>query len=823
MTVLDKLSVSQWRWCLLATVAGVAILPATPAFAQEAQPSAPTTSAATVPSAAVPEEERMGLGDIVVTAQRRSESAQRVPVAINALDTKALNNIGFTKPADVVAIVPSVQVQEVYGKFQPIFAIRGIAQQSYSANQSSPVGVYADEVYIGETFLHGANFFDLERVEVLKGPQGTLYGKNTTGGAINMISRTPSVDDGAHMNFTVGYGNYDAVRSEAGVEGALIPGKLAVRVSGYYTDDDGFQRVVNLGTRGAETHLWGARATVVFEPTSNFSAILRYTHGETDQVPNYAFSIGYLPGGVDFAGYKRPNSLGFWDVESDVRDQRLKIRYDLVSLTGKLSLDTFDIVSVTGYHTSDKYQKYDVDGSPFNQGSQLFNNKTKAFSQDMRVVTTGTGPLKLIVGGYYGFERNDQHNTYDLYATELNGLIAAYTPLVGAPTANYIATFLNGVGQADQRQNLYHRTWAGYGEATYKIGPRFGVTVGLRYTRDTDVQDYYNTSTRVSPTFPTSFVPAGTPAGTPLGSYIPGNITAGTANPIDALFYPDYSSYLRGPYTTASAPRLEVTNNRLTGKITLDFKPTDTSLLYATYSRGYRNGNYNAGIHWLAQTTSQGAYATPETVNAYEIGLKSEWFGRSLRFNASGFWYDYSNQQFEDVRGVSNVLLNAGKSRVRGIETELLVSPVQGLTLSLNGLYLDAKYRQLTLQGFNLNGNTLPSSPKWSGTAAIDYLAPLGGNFDLAFHVDASARSRQYYSAFNRVNNNQNIGQSGYSLVNGRVALRNSDGYELAFWTKNLFNKKYVAYAINLQSAYANDYLMAGSPRTYGVELSYKF
>lgn len=272
------------RAMLLSGVATFGLLAATSAAAQETQ-----TSPAATPS---PQATDSGIADIVVTAQRRSESSQSVPVAISALDDKALARVGFMKAADVAAVVPSLQVQEVYGRFQPIFAIRGISQSSYTANQSSPIGVYADEAYIGETFLHGANFFDVDRVEVLKGPQGTLYGKNTTGGAINLISRSPKLDDGFHANATVGYGNYEAVNIEAGAEATLIPGKLAVRVAGFFNDDEGYQRIVNLGQRAGETHGGGVRATLLFKPLDDLKFVFRYTHTETSQRPNIARAIG---------------------------------------------------------------------------------------------------------------------------------------------------------------------------------------------------------------------------------------------------------------------------------------------------------------------------------------------------------------------------------------------------------------------------------------------------------------------------------------------------------------------------------------------------
>lgn len=759
-----------------------------------------------------------GLGDIVVTAQRRSENLQNVPVSITALGRDTIENVGLDSAADLAALVPSLQVQGVLGKFQPIFAIRGISQASYTANQVGPIGVYADEAYIGEAFLHGANLFDLERVEVLKGPQGTIYGKNTTGGAINLVSRTPRIDDNISGNLTAGYGNYKAVRLDGGIEGTLVPGKLAVRVAAYFEDDEGYQRIVNLGQRAAETHSWGIRGTLVFEPSDNFQSILRYTHSETDQTPAMNRPIGAIPVGpggvgVDLSGYSRPATLGRRDFESDNDGQYLRVSFDKLTLTNTLGLDSFDIVSVSSYHRSKKRLFVDIDGGAGALADHDFDNDTKAFSQDLRLVTTGSGDVKFIGGLYYGYEKNAQRNTAWLYRSRLLGL-EGLLPLLGTTdpaTIAYISNFYSQYGMIEARQTLNHKSYAAYTETRWQATPRFAVIAGLRYTRDRDGQIFYNISRYASR------------GGAPIGSYIPGNITAGTANPIDAAFDAGLTTYLDGPYTTASAPQLFVTNKRVTGKLTLEYEASDDVMLYGTYSRGYRSGNFNAGIHYLFRQPNDTAYARPETIDAYEIGMKSDLLDRRLRLNLAAFQYDYKNQQFEDVQGIATVLLNAGASRLRGIEMEATVAPVDRLTIALNATYLDAKYKKIVLSGNDLSGNRLISAPKYSGSVAVDYAVPVGGAMELRFHADSSFRSRQWFSAYNDKAGYDRIGQKAYALVNGRLALTSDAGWEVALWGKNLFDKNFVTYGINIQSAYGMDYLIDGAPRTYGVELSYKF
>ena len=203
--------------------------------------------------------------------------------------------------------------------------------------------------------------------------------------------------------------------------------------------------------------------------------------------------------------------------------------------------------------------------------------------------------------------------------------------------------------------------------------------------------------------------------------------------------------------------------------------------------------------------------------------MKSDLLDRRLRLNLAAFQYDYKNQQFEDVQGIATVLLNAGASRLRGIEMEATVAPVDRLTIALNATYLDAKYKKIVLSGNDLSGNRLISAPKYSGSVAVDYAVPVGGAMELRFHADSSFRSRQWFSAYNDKAGYDRIGQKAYALVNGRLALSSDAGWEVALWGKNLFDKNFVTYGINIQSAYGMDYLIDGAPRTYGVELSYKF
>lgn len=792
----------------LAVLCSAALL-ASPANAQDAARADATAQAASG-----------GVDEILVTAQRRSESIQDIPVAISALGKKALDQIGFLRPNDVGAVVPNVQVSEVYGRFQPIFSVRGVSQSDYNSNVTSPVGVYVDEAYIGSVFLHGSNFFDVERVEVLRGPQGTLYGKNTTGGAINLISKAPEVDGKLSGDFRGSYGNYKAVSIDAAIEAPLIQDVLAARIAVTYADDEGYQKDVTNNRRLAETHYWGVRGTLAFRPSDTFKATLRYTHGKTDQVATAPLNKGSLEipgvGAIDFSGYQRPATLGFRERE-DNRTGNVEVNFDLVTLSATLSLPSFDIVSVTSYHSGIYSQQANTDGSPLQLLEIDWASKTKAFSQDLRAVTTGSDGFKLIVGGYYGKEKIKTFNIFEILQSPLVPLRAFAPPF---------AALLEQYGGLQQRQEIERESMAAYSQVRWDFADRWGLDVGLRYTRDIDRMPLYNIS-RIDPNR------------TPVGSFVPGNISPALLGfPVDNAFLPpsaDFPAgiYLDGPYTTASAPAQRIRNQRVTGKFGVDFKPTDDVMLYASYSRGYRSGNFNGGNYYIAKTAAEGSYAKPEVLDAYEVGIKSEWFDRKLRVNAAAFQYNYTDQQFVNVVGVSVSLENAGASRIRGFEVEAVAKPFDGLMIQASANVLDSVFTRLSLSDsstadlsdkIDLSGNQLISSPKFSATLGADYTIPLSGALSIDLHVDASYRSRQWFSAYNDKLGYGNIGQKGYALANGRVTLINEDaGYQIALWGKNVFNKKYTSYAIDLTGGFGYDYFLSGTPRTYGLELSYKF
>lgn len=744
------------------------------------------------------------LEEVVVTAQRRTESAQDVPVAITAIDGSAIQDMGYENANDITRQIPNMNVSNPYGDTQPIFSIRGISMSDYSPNQSSPIGVYVDEAYLGAIYTHGLNFFDTERIEALRGPQGTLYGKNTTGGAVNIISNTPQINDPVAGYVTVGAGDYSMRSVQAAAEATLVDDFLAARIALTYKEDDGFVDNKTTGDELGTSDYQAVRLTLNSQLTESFNAVLKLTTGENDSKVNPPRNEGRYNGtNTDITGYTRPSSLDFYDVESN-REGKLEVELDQLVLKLSYEADNYSIVSVTSAYDSSYFQGQDTDGSPLTLLETDWSTDTESISQDLRYVSNFDGPINFVAGVYYGREEADLANLYTLY---------------GDPTLE-LGFVLNEFGQVDQTMETTKETLAAYGQFRFELTDRLGMDIGLRYTRDENTLDHLNIS-RLNYD------------GSSRGSWVPGNTTQGTANPIDNPFDFNTGIYTDGVFTRASAPELDETEGEWTGKVGLDYAFNDELMGYLSYNRGFRSGSFNSGAYFLERPLET-AYAEPEFVNAYEIGTKIDFLDGRARLNAAAFFYDYQDQQFINVVGVSNFLENAGGAEVLGAEVELWLQPVDHLVIQASLGVLDTEYTDLTLADtstlfdlddeVDLSGNELISAPAVNFNIAVDYDFVFANSAVLRPHVDAVYLDDQWFSAYNDDLNYGEIKQDAYWIYNARLTLLLDDErYMIAAWAKNLTDEEYDTYGINLQASFGYDYLFPGAPRRYGVEFSYRF
>lgn len=806
------------------------------------------------------------LEEVIVTAQKTSSSTQDTPIAITGMTGDALEKFGFQNANDISAQVPNMQVSGPYGDVQPIFAIRGVSMSDYSSNQASPIGVYTDEMYMGATYTHGMNFFDVERLEVLRGPQGTLYGKNTTGGAVNIVTRSARVGDEFAVNAKGGTGSYGLTSTELGIQDTVIDEVLALRLGYASTRHDGYFENELGGSNLSQLDFQGARLTAHWLATESTSVELKYTNSGNDALANAsrneprgdlsrnpeqaqaieASGVGTYPdkpnnGFIDNTGYSRPgNNLDYWEVQDDYTGA-LVVDNEQAILKIETVTDIYTFTSITSYSEADYRQKQNVDGGPDGLLHIRWAVETDAFSQDFRIAGNYDNGFSFISGLYYATEFQDMHNIYEIYETPPDTRVAATYP-----GAAGFYPYLLDFGGIDQKMITDKTSYALYSQFRFDATANLGFDFGIRYTLDKIDLDYLNVSR-----FDYD--------GNPIGTWVPGNETGvdepfiaasfGPNGPLEAdqlaagladgsitledLADANQAGYTHGPYTTESAPRQQAEEKEWTGKLGVDYRVNEDLMFYASYSKGYRAGNFNGGVYYEVRDFED-AYAEPEFIDAYELGFKSDLFEGSMRLNAALFYYDYTNQQFINVVGVSNFLENAGGSEIFGFESELTWAIGERLMVNFGLGLLDSEYTELTLSDtrtlndpddtVDLSGNSLISAPDVSANLSVDYDIIVAQSGYLSLNLNANYQSEQWYSAYNDKAGYDKIKQDAYTLVNGRLTWRSSDeSYSVSLWGKNLTDQEYDGYAINLQAGFGFDYFQQGAPRTYGLEMTYRW
>lgn len=731
---------------------------AAPAIAQSAPQPAATTSAPT-PDA----------GDIVVTAQRREQSLLRVPLAISAVSGQGLTTKGIVNSAQLATAVPNLQVNSAYGNTQPNFSLRGVSvANEYNSNQASPIGVYMDDVYLASRTAHGMGLYDLDRVEVLRGPQGTLFGRNTTGGAINFITKQPTLH-GNSGYVEGGYGNFNTWTAQGAVETTMVDDQLGLRLAGNYAHGDGtFDNLFPGGRRPNSRNSLSGRASLRIRPDGGPLDIKFQLFGGRDrgtQAPVFGLlpfrqGLGYFQVNENRTGFNRTSAYG----------ATANIAYELS--------DAVRLTSITNYGGGKQNLSQAADGSPLDVLDINWRSNFRQFSEEARL-NYESDRLKAVGGVFYGWDRTVTDNTFNI--------------------GSALAPGVNGGFFQHFRQE--RRSYATFAQADYSITSNLVATVGLRYTWDRSIyRDGF------------AYLFAGNVDGPqiPLATTEPCSTAPGTC-----------------AYNPNARFALDGRNNALTGRAALSYTFDNGLLVYASYNRGYRSGAFNGGSY----TSSAGInYVRPEQVDAYEVGLKGKFFDRRLTLSTAGFYYNYKDQQVQDLRpGPVSILVNAPKSQIYGAEAEASFRLLPTLTLNGSLGYLHAKYKTLTLQNTNLNNNDLPFAPRWTAQAGFDWKVVRIADGDVTLSPTVSYFSHQWFSPFNADNApgtgqlNAELSQGHYAKVNASLAWVHNN-LTLRAWVNNLTNRKTLGYGLDLRGAgFPYNFLVPTDPRTFGGAVRISF
>jgi iron complex outermembrane recepter protein len=707
--------------------------------------------------------------EIVVTAQRRAQSLSEVPLAITALDGDSLSKQGITNSAELASAVPNLQISSPYGNTQPNFSLRGVSvANEYNSNQASPIGVYIDDVYIAARTSQGMGLFDLDRVEVLRGPQGTLFGRNTTGGAINFITRGPTLT-GENGYIEAGYGNFNTYTAQGAFEETLIDGQLGFRIAANYVKGNG--QIENVFPGGSDPNSQDSRQvrlSLRFKPGDGPLDIKIRAYGGRDN-PTQAAVQGLLPS---------REGLGFFQVDENRIGENQTSSSGIAANVALAISSDLTITSISSYDIGRQDLQQAADGSPLNILDIDWQSHFRQYSEELRA-NYQTKQFNLVGGVYYGWDQTTTDNTFDI--------------------GSAIAPGVDGGFFQNYRQR--RRSAAVFLQGDLNITDRLVFTLGARYTEDRVSYDEG---------FANLFLGGVDTPHTPLATTVPCPGLPGTC-----------------AYDPNARFSLDGSNDAPTGRAALSYTFDNGLLSYVSYNRGYRSGAINGGGY----TSSSGiTYIKPETVNAYEIGLKGRALDKKLTFATAAFYYDYDNQQLQDTRpGPVAFLVNAPKSKIYGVESEATWKIIPALTLRASFGYLHATYSELSLQGTDLAGNTLPFAPTWTAQAGLDWNIVSVGGGQLTFSPSANYVSRQFFSPFNDSNavgspqDNSELQQGAYTKVDASLSWTR-DKLQIRAWSDNLFNREVYSYGLDLRGAgFPYNFLVPSTPRTYGLNARYSF
>lgn len=737
-----------------------------------------------------------GLGEIVVTAQKRAQNLQDVPIAITAASSEYLQSRDINSIDRLAGLAPNVKIERVpSNKMSSQISIRGSVTVNPSVTWEPTVGIYFDGVYIGKAQGSIFDIADLERVEVLRGPQGTLYGRNTLAGAVNLIPKKPSGILGGHAELS--YGNYDYKRLKGTVDLPAF-GIFSAKVSGSITKRDGFIDLVdnpfphpaaaNQATREDSNNLnnYSVLVQLRAKPSDTLTLDYMFDHYRARQTPDYAqlYRVNRNGDPRDIFDPNVPGSLaGVFPIDryvqqgrqgkASINDTPLFERSNVKghALTAALDLGSSTLKSTTAYREMRVRDSMDLDGTPFPVARTQRFTDYEAFSQELQLAGK-KGIFDYVLGAYYF---DDSASTND--------------PL----------SFFGGAQAFDSYYASDTTAWAAYGQVDVHVTSRLTLTGGLRYTHEAkDIGRLL------------LLQPApGSPAGTPDITVI--NVPQGSLK--DAKY------------------------ETLTPTAIITYEPSRDLTVYAKYAKGYKSGGFNGETSSLDELLNP---YRPEKVDTYEIGLKSRLLGDRLQLNVAGFWNESKDIQlpvFTGRQAAETFVLNAGKARARGIEIEATAAPSDDLLVRATFAYLNSKYKSFVEAGVDVADNrAFPHAPKYSAMTSAEWTAWRARTSDMRLNVSADLSYVSAYFTYPyplRMPNPSDqtaydTRSEGRVTVDARMTLSDiplgAVTAKASLWTRNLFGYDKPQNFIDFGPSFGGmTAAFFPDPRTYGVTLGVSF
>jgi iron complex outermembrane receptor protein len=789
------------RRAMLASICMTAFAVSTQVLAQEAPPavdSSSGTSAADIQT----QDERAAASDqeIVVTARRRDEALKDVPIAVTAYSGEQLERQGALDISDIGDTTPNVTLETSRGTNSTLTAfIRGVGQQDPVAGFEQGVGIYVDDVYLNRPQLALLDIYDVERIEVLRGPQGTLYGRNTIGGAIKYVTRRLADVPEASVRANIGsYKQFDVVMSASTpiAEGLRVGTAIARLTRG------GFGRNLTTGKRNYDKDVIAGRGTIEFEPSDNifFRVMGDYTWDNSDPRGGHRL----LPSLLTHA----PVLDDVYDTRGGLNDPQQKVKGGGISGRAEIGLSSgFTLRSITAFRKDSSIGPIDFDALPTVDVDVPGLYANKQFSQELQLVIE-RGPLNGLVGAYY--LDADARTAFDVRAYTTGAVLGPIFAGLTLGTDSKIAT----------------KTWALFGDFTYDFSEQFSLSVGGRYTNDRRKGDIVRKT----------YVAGGSP-------------TFGGSAPFDVGF----------AAATTSDFHAKRKDTAFTPRASLSFKPNEENNLYISYSKGFKGGGFDPrgqtsqapGDTPTTPPTAQQIYDymafDPETVNSYELGWKGSALGRRLNWALAGFYADYKDVQIPasvpctvllggvPIKSFCGLTSNAGKAAFKGVEFEgslrageNLIAPGDRFTISTSVGYLDAKFKEFrSVVAFEPDGTPIApaeerdvsdfrkvqNTPKWTLSGTLDYDVPVGtGQVNFNTTVSYRSASQQFEIAI------PGLDQGGFALWDANIVWRApGNRWTLGLHGKNLLDKQYILGGYNFynQNPYTGQFILPNGQPGY--------
>lgn len=711
------------------------------------------------------------LEEVIVTATKRAESLQDIPITVNALSENTIQEAGVTDIGDVAALVPALTVTSNLSPFASALRIRGFGTSQNDPALEASVAFILDGVYMGSSGLGMSDLTDIERIEVLQGPQGTLYGKNSNAGVVSVITKSPNLEE------TEGYveaslGDYSLQRYVGSVTGPLAE-TLGYSLSGSWHETDGWMES-NTGDDLNEAQDWNARGKLLWLPTDALSLQLTASHVDRDTscCGADATQTAAVTDQLVAQGLPVPKNDAFDYKNSVDVDSNFDLESDGINIKLDYELDTAVLTSLTAWNDYDYKTSTDADRSELAVIALVDDKYTgEQYSQELRLTSDVDGPLQYMLGAFYAYEERTRGGSGSEPVKVGDDVIPVGTVASGRGPLFALAVRPDDTVAFDSKWET--ETFALFGQSTYNITEAWAATLGLRYTTETRDADLFTQPISSAPLF-----------GTGLSL-------------VELAFAPVDDDFNRE-------------SDGFTGLANLTWFMNEETMLFTSVSTGSKSGGFNG----VAGEGAPREFKDEDTTN-YELGIKSQLFDNRLQLNASAFYTEFDDLQFlaQQSSGVGTFVSNA-EGTSAGLDLNFSAAPWEFLMLAGGLQYLDAKYTEGELDELDYE---VPFAPTWTGNLSATLFLPL---------ADGVTYLRSDYSFmgdhFNNATYQPDTVEQDKKLLNVRLGWRN-DAWDAAFWVKNATDEAYATLSAAPLAYSGTEAYFLEAPRTYGVTVRYSY